>query len=83
MKIHCLVVNEGSHAWWSMEGSHAWWSMKIPFLVANEGSHAWWPMKDPMFGGQWEEKKKVPCYLFPLPLEQLYLNLHFILFFIL
>jgi hypothetical protein len=39
-------------------------------------------MKDPMLGGQWEEKKKVPCYLFPLPLEQLYLNLHFILFFI-
>jgi len=37
-------------------------------------------MKDPMLGGQWEEKKKVPCYLFPLPLEQLYLNLHFILF---
>ncbi len=36
-----------------------------------------------MLGGQWEEKKKVPCYLFPLPLEQLYLILHFILFFIL
>jgi len=54
--------------------------MKIPCLVVNEGSHAWWSMKDPMLGGQWEEKKKVPCYLFPLPLEQLYLNLHFILF---
>jgi hypothetical protein len=40
-------------------------------------------MKDPMLGGQWEEKKKVPCYLFPLPLEQLYLILHFILFLIL
>jgi hypothetical protein len=47
---------------------------RIPCLVINE---------DPLLGGQWEEKKKVPCYLFPLPLEQLYLNLHFILFFIL
>ncbi len=35
MKIPCLVVNEGSHAWWSM---------KIPCLVVNEGSHAWWSM---------------------------------------
>jgi len=51
--------------------------------VVNEGSHAWWSMKDPMLGGQWEEKKKVPYYLFPLPLEQLYLIFHFILFFIL
>jgi hypothetical protein len=44
------------------EGFHAWWLMKIPCLVINE---------DPLLGGQWEEKKKVPCYLFPLPLEQL------------
>jgi hypothetical protein len=35
---------------------------RIPCLVVNE---------DPLLGGQWEEKKKVPCYLFPLPLEQL------------
>jgi len=47
---------------------------RIPCLVVNG---------DPLLGGQWEEKKKVPCYLFPLPLEQLYLNFHFILFFIL
>jgi hypothetical protein len=47
MKIPCLVVNEGSHAWWSMkipclmanERSLAWWSMG--------GSHAWWSMKIP------------------------------------
>jgi hypothetical protein len=25
-----------------------------------------------LLGGQWKEKKKVPCYLFPLPLKQLY-----------
>jgi hypothetical protein len=57
--------------------------MKDPMLGGQWRSLAWWPMKDPMLGGQWEEKKKVPCYLFPLPLEQLYLNFHFILFFIL
>jgi hypothetical protein len=33
-----------------------------------------------LLGGQWKEKKKVPCYLFPLPLKQFYLNLHFFLF---
>jgi len=35
---------------------------------------------NPKFGGQWKEKKKVPCYLFPLPLKQLSLNLHFLSF---
>jgi hypothetical protein len=37
---------------------------------------AWWPMEGEeegsLLGGQWKEKKKVPCYLFPLPLKQLY-----------
>jgi hypothetical protein len=37
---------------------------------------AWWPMEGKeegsLLGGQWKEKKKVPCYLFPLPLKQLY-----------
>jgi len=37
---------------------------------------AWWPMEGEeegsLFGGQWKENKKVPCYLFPLPLKQLY-----------
>jgi hypothetical protein len=34
---------------------------------------AWWPMEGKeegsLLGGQWKEKKKVPCYLFPLPLK--------------
>ncbi len=80
MKIPCLVVNEDpllGGQWKSL----AWWSMKDPMLGGQWKSLAWWSMKDPMLGGQWEEKKKVPCYLFPLPLEQLYLILHFILFF--
>ncbi len=61
-RIPCLVVNEGSHAWWSMKIPCLVVNGRIPCLVVNE---------DPLLGGQWEEKKKVPCYLFPLPLEQL------------
>jgi hypothetical protein len=68
-----------SLAWWSMKDPMLGGQRRIPCLVVNEGSHVWWSMKipclvvneDPLLGGQWEEKKKVTCYLFPLPLEQL------------
>jgi hypothetical protein len=38
-----LVVNEGSHAWWSM---------KIPCLVVNEDPLLGGQWEDPMLGGQ-------------------------------
>jgi len=48
---------KGSFAWWSMEGE-------------GEGSFVWWPMEGEgegsLLGGQWKEKEKVLCYLFPL-----------------
>ncbi len=49
---------------------------KVPLLGGQ------WKEKEkvPLFGGQWKEKEKVPFYLFPLPLKQTYLNLHFLSF---
>jgi hypothetical protein len=63
-----------------MERSKSWWPM--------ERSKAWWPMECSKLGGQWNVpslvangmKEKTPFHIFPLSLQQIYLNLQFFSF---